>query len=159
MDLPRENRIRGERSPSHNSEEYQYLKCGDKEKYLQRKLRMWPESRVERWRGWKWSRMINAEVRETPGWYSHWLKQHCALQWLSSSFWSCKYQYSWLTSTCLLNNNLNATSVERPFLQSFTLNLRKWYTLSKTFVKFVLISAFCKRLCESWIIFISAVFL
>ena len=38
MDLPRENRIRGERSPSHNSEEYQYLKYGDKEKYLQRKL-------------------------------------------------------------------------------------------------------------------------
>lgn len=38
MDLPRENRIRGERSPSHNSEEYQYLKCGDKEKYFTKEI-------------------------------------------------------------------------------------------------------------------------
>lgn len=49
MNSPRENRMGGEKSLRENSEEYQHLKCGDREKYLQRRLRR-SDERVA-WRG------------------------------------------------------------------------------------------------------------
>ena len=49
MNSPRENRRRGEKSLRENSEEYQHLKHGDTEKYLQRRLRR-SDQRVA-WRG------------------------------------------------------------------------------------------------------------